>query len=164
MEKKLKRRKLNSPNKTKLYSLQQNIIIMKKTFFIIIHYLLANFLFCQEVESVYIFKKIKKQTYKDEKITYFEKELDSLVLYKNGEFYRQMSYVQFDNFGFEEQKGEWRIENGILYLNIISKKEEFEKENWIKYTGEIKYLIKRKKVIPIESFNTYATRNLKLVE
>lgn len=113
---------------------------------------------------MYKFKKVKKQTYKNSKTSYFEKELDSLVLYKNGEFYRQMSYVQFDNFGFEEQKGEWRIENGILYLNIISKKEEFEKENWIKYTGEIKYLIKRKKVIPIESFNTYATRNLKLVE
>lgn len=81
-------------------------------------------MFCQEVESVYKFKKVKKQTYKNSKTSYFEKELDSLVLYKNGEFYRQMSYVQFDNFGFEEQKGEWRIENGILYLNIISKKEE----------------------------------------
>lgn len=137
---------------------------MKKTFFIIIHCLLANFLFCQEVESVYKFKKVKKQTYKNAKTSYFEEELDSLVLYKNGGFYRQISYAQFDNFGFEEQKGQWRIKNGALYLNIISKREDFEKENWVKYTGEIKYLMKRKKVIPIDSFNTYAKRNLKLVE
>jgi hypothetical protein len=137
---------------------------MKKTFFILIHCLLVNVLFSQEIESVYRFKKVKKQTYKNEKTSYYEKELDSLVLYNNGEFYRQISYAQFDNFGFEEQKGQWRIENGILYLNIISKKEDFEKENWNKYSGEIKYLMKRKKIIPIDSFKTYAKRNLKLVE
>lgn len=137
---------------------------MIKTLLILIYSLLINISFFQEVESVYKFKKVKKQTYKISKTSYFEKELDSLVLYKNGEFYRQISYAQFDNFGFEEQKGEWRIENGNLYLNIIAKKEDFKNENWIKYTGEIKYLMKRKKLIPIDSFKTYAKRNLKLFE
>jgi hypothetical protein len=135
-----------------------------KTLLILIYSLLINISFFQEVESVYKFKKVRKQTYKNAKTSYFEKELDSLVLYKNGEFYRQISYAQFDNFGFEEQKGEWRIENGNLYLNIIAKKEDFKNENWIKYTGEIKYLMKRKKLIPIDSFKTYAKRNLKLFE
>lgn len=137
---------------------------MIKTFLILIFSLLVNISFSQEVESVYRFIKFRKQTYKNEKISYFEQELDSLILFKNGEFYRQTSYAQFDNFGFEEQKGKWRIEKGILYLNIISKKEDFEKENWTKYTGEIKYSMKRKKIVPIASFKTYAKRNLKLVE
>lgn len=137
---------------------------MKKAFYILINCLLVNFLFSQEVESVYKFKKVKKQTYKNAKTSYFEEELDSLVLYKNGEFYRQISYAQFDDFGFEEQKGQWKIENGILYLKINSKNKDFEKENWIKYIGEIKYLMKQKKVIPLDNFKTYAKRNLKLIK
>jgi hypothetical protein len=142
----------------------QILKIVIKTFLILIFSLLVNISFSQEVESVYRFKKVKKQTYKNSKTSYFEKELDSLVLYKNGEFYRQTNYSQFDNFGFEVQKGQWRIENGILYLNIIAKNENFENEKWFKYSGEFKYSIKRKKLIPInDSFEIYAKRNLKLI-
>lgn len=94
-----------------------------------------------------------------------DQELDSLVLYKNAEFYRHTSYAQFDNFGSNEQKGKWKIVNGILYLNISAKKANFSEENRKEYTGKFKYSIKRKKLIPInDGFERYAKYNLKLIE
>ena len=138
---------------------------MKKTFLILFFGLLVNVSFSQEVKSMYRFKKVKEQTFKGTEISYLDQELDSLVLYKNAGFYRRTSYAQFDNFGSEEQKGQWKIDNGILYLNITAKKENFAEENWTEYTGKFKYSIKRKNLIPInDSFEIYATRKLKLIE
>jgi hypothetical protein len=121
--------------------------------------------YSQEIESKYRFKKVKKVTFRNTKISSTDSKLDSLVLYKNGDFYRQTSYSQIGNFGFEEQKGQWIIDNGILYLNITAKKEWFENQNWKGYNGEIKYSIKRKKLIPINgNFGIFGKRNLKLIQ
>ena len=138
---------------------------MKKTLLILIFGLLVNVSFSQEVKSVYRFKKVKQQTFKNSEITWVDRKLDSLVLYKNAEFYRRTSYAQFDNFGFEEQKGQWKIDNGILYLSITAKRDNLTEKDWTKYTGKFKYSIKGKKLIPVnDSFEIYAKETLKLFE
>jgi hypothetical protein len=91
-------------------------------------------------------------------------ELDSLVLYTNGAFYRHTSYAQFDAFGCEEQKGQWEMNNGILCLNISGEKENVAIENWKACSGKFKYSIKRRKLVPInDGFGRYAKQQLKLI-
>ena len=91
-------------------------------------------------------------------------ELDSLVLYKNGSFYRK-KYYKYHEIDYSELKGNWKIDNGVLYLNITEKKESLEQKNWAEFNGMFKYSIKRKRLIPInDSFEIFATQNLKLIE
>ena len=100
---------------------------------------MINTVFSQETQSVYRFKlKQKKRGY-----TYYES--DSLVLYNNGSFYREDSYAEFDNFGYSELKGEWKIKNKILYLKITKKNENKTDKNWIEFSDKFKYLVKEKK-------------------
>lgn len=120
--------------------------------------------FSQEVESIYRYKKVKHQIFKSTKKSYLDTKFDSLVLYKNGDFYRQTSYSQFDNFGFTEQKGKWKIENKILYLELQKKNEEIKSE-WINTTGKFNYKVSERKLTPINDdiFKKYAINILKLI-
>ena len=131
---------------------------MKKTLLILIFGLLVNFTFSQEVKAIYKFKK------EQQKKMFKYSELDSLVLYNNGSFYRKYVY-QYHEIDYSEVKGNWKIENGILNLNITGKKESVADENWIEFNGKIRYSIVRKRLIPInDSFQIYATQKLKLIE
>lgn len=120
--------------------------------------------YSQDVESIYRFKKVKKQTFRSTKISYIDTKLDSLVLYKNGDFYRQTSYSQFDNFGFAEQKGKWKLDNKILYLEIQKKNDEIEPK-WSNASGKFNYKIDKRKLTPINDggFEIYAIYILKLI-
>ncbi len=128
--------------------------------------------FSQDIESVYRFKRAKQQTFRGTKISYISSELDSLVLYKNGDFYRQTSYSQFDNLGSDEQKGIWKINNNILYLELKSRTDGNDKQ-WRSTNGKFKYKMVRRRLKPInddifkkneDPFEIFATHILKLVK
>lgn len=120
--------------------------------------------YSQDVESIYRFKKVKQQTFKGTKTSYTDSKLDSLVLYKNGAFYRRTSYSQFDNFGFAEQKGKWKLDNKILYLEL-QKKDDGIKPEWSNTTGKFNYKVSKRKLKPINDgvFEIYAINILKLI-
>lgn len=117
----------------------------------------ANYLVAQEIQSTYKFKR------EEAKKLFNYYELDSLVLYKNGSFYRKEFY-QYHQIKYLEHKGDWKIENGILYLNITDKKTSKTEKSWQKSTENYKYKVKKKKLIPVnDSFDIYALRKLKKV-
>ena len=121
--------------------------------------ILVNFSFSQEVKSIYRFKKEQNKKI----FIYFE--LDSLVLYDDGSFYRQYHY-DYHQINHSELKGNWRIETGVLYLNITEGKSSFADKKWSELNGELSYQIKRRKLIPNENHlkKTYAKQKLKLIE
>lgn len=125
---------------------------------ILIFGLLVNVAFSQEVIAIYKFKKEKQ------KKMFKYSELDSLVLYSNGSFYRKYFY-QYHEIDYSEVNGNWKIENGILNLNITGKKNSVAEQNWKDFTGKFRYSIVRKRITPInDSFEIYATQKLKLIE
>jgi len=73
-------------------------------------------------------------------------ELDSLVLYKNKSYVRIYSY-ECHQLKYSEQKGNWKIENGILYLTATGNKSDRTDSNWTELNFEYKFSIKRKKLI-----------------
>ncbi len=114
---------------------------MKKTFLILFG-ILTNFIFSQEIESVYKFK-IEKQ-----KGIFTHYELDSLVLYKNGKFHQTYLY-NYHQIKYKQMKGNWKIENGKLILDV---KEETDYGNdiiWKKSFTVYRYKIKGKKLLPL---------------
>lgn len=119
---------------------------------------MVNVSFSQEVKSIYRFKKEQKK----KMFTY--SELDSLVLYDNGSFYRLYHY-DYHQINHSELKGSWKIENGILHLIITGEKSSFADKNWTEFNREFRYFIKRKRLIPCENrFKIYANQNLKLID
>ena len=90
--------------------------------------------------------------------------MDSSVLYKNGDFYKQTSYSQFDNFGFTEQKDKWKLDKKTLHLEIQKTKNEI-KTTWNNASGKIIYKISKRRLKPIndEAFEIYVIHNLKLI-
>lgn len=137
---------------------------MNKYFILILVIFCSSFGFSQQVESVYFFKREKKQTFKKHKISYVETKLDSLVLYTNGDFYRRVSYAQYDNFGFEEQKGKWKLENEQLHLKLQSKT-NISSFNWVESSGDFSYQVRKNSLIPINynAVRVFATEKLKAV-
>lgn len=122
---------------------------MKKTFLILFG-ILTNIIFSQEIESVYKFK-IEKQ-----KGIFTHYELDSLVLYKNGNFHQTYLY-NYHQIKYKQMKGDWKIENRKLILYV---KEETDYGNdiiWKKSFGEYRYKIKGKKLLPLA---TTITKNV----
>ncbi|CAM4007002.1 hypothetical protein FLCU109888_13300 [Flavobacterium cucumis] len=114
---------------------------MKKTFLILFG-ILTNIIFSQEIESVYKFK-IEKQ-----KGIFTHYELDSLALYKNGNFHQTYLY-NYHQIKYKQMKGDWKIENGKLILDV---KEETDYGNdiiWKKSFAEYRYKIKGKKLLPL---------------
>ena len=123
---------------------------MKKIILILSLISWINLTFSQEVKSVYIFKKeVKKRS-----LTKYE--LDSLVLYKDGSFYRKEHYI-YHEVSQQETKGIWKIENGTLILNVIEKKDEI----WANFTDKYTFTLNRKRLILI---NILSKRKLKLLK
>jgi hypothetical protein len=116
---------------------------VKKTFLILFG-ILTNIIFSQEIESVYKFK-IEKQ-----KGIFTHYELDSLVLYKNGNFHQTYLY-NYHQIKYKQMKGDWKIENGKLILDV---KEETDYGNdiiWKKSFAVYRYKIKGKKLLPLDT-------------
>ena len=129
-----------------------------KTLLILIISLFSNCLYSQEIQSIYKFKK------QEEKKNFHYYELDSLVIYRNGSFYRKRFY-QYHEINYLELKGNWKIENGILYLNISDKKTSKTEKDWTKFSGKFTYLTKKKKLIPTnDGIEFDALKKLKLVK
>lgn len=102
---------------------------------------MVNTSFSQEISSVYKFKKQGQRGY----FYYFE--LDSLVLYKSGEFHQIYKY-NYHQINYKEVKGNWVIENGKLMLNIKAETRGPD-DVWENSTGKYVYQMKRKKLFPI---------------
>ncbi|NHN25987.1 hypothetical protein FIA58_009905 [Flavobacterium jejuense] len=133
---------------------------MKKALFLILFGLFLN-VSAQEVKSIYTFKK------EQQKKLFHYSELDSLVLYNNGNFYRCYHY-KYHEIHYSELKGNWSIENGLLYLNATANKssvEDVEDKEWLNCNEVLTYCIKKKQLIPFEThFKSYAKQCLKLIE
>lgn len=99
-------------------------------------------MFSQEIHSIYKFKKQKRKRV----FTYYV--LDSLVLYKNGKFHYTHNY-NYHEIVYNETKGNWRIENGILILDVNEKNEFINNNNWEKKAEKYQYKIRGKKLMPI---------------
>jgi hypothetical protein len=123
----------------------------------------VNFSFSQEIEDTYKYRKeigkVKYYKYKEGMKT-SKIELDSLVLYKDGTFYRKNFYTH-RGIKWLEQKGNWKIDNGKLSLNINGTKTEPRQEEWTFINEEYKYKVKRKKLIPYSGFEFKSDRKLK---
>lgn len=116
---------------------------MKKTFLIFFG-LLTNLIFSQEIHSIYKFKKEQQKRF----FNYYE--LDSLVLYKNGNFHQTYSY-NYHEITYTEIKGNWKIENDTLILNVNEKTDSGKDTIWKNTFAKYRYRIKGKKVLPIET-------------
>ena len=125
--------------------------------------LLANTLVSQEIQSEYAYKKekIKQKSENGTKWNYID--FDSLVLYKNGTFHRTKFY-HYHEIIYSELKGNWRIENDTLILNIKLEKESKSDKKWTEINSTIIYRIKKRKIKPINGYEFWATRNLKRVK
>lgn len=103
---------------------------------------LTNIVFSQEIESTYKFKKEKQKQI----FTYYE--LDSLVLYKNGNFHQTYTY-NYHEIKHKEIKGEWKIENGKLILIVKEETNTVNNTIWKKSFAKYRYKIKGKKLLPL---------------
>lgn len=132
--------------------------LVKKTLLILLFGLLTNVTLSQDAKAIYMFKKERQRK------MFKYSEIDSLVLYNNGSFYRKYFY-QYHEIKYSVVKGNWKIENGVLYLNITERKESNAEENWTQFYGKFRYSILRKRIIPInDHFEIYATQKLKFIE
>jgi hypothetical protein len=132
---------------------------LKKTTLILILGLLTNYLIGQEIHSQYQFKKEKTKPQILHGSVWHSIESDSLVIYENGNFYRK-KYYQLHQLIYSEQKGFWKMENGILHLVINREKRSKTDINWTETHGKYKYLIKKRRIIPL---NGYVGRKLKRI-
>ncbi|WP_445458012.1 hypothetical protein [Flavobacterium sp. HNIBRBA15423] len=131
---------------------------MKRTLLLLLFGILVNVSFAQEVKSIYTFKKEQQK-----KIFHYS-ELDSLILYNNGSFYRRYHY-KYHEIKYSELKGNYTIENGLLYLKITANKSSFGDKEWSNCNEVLTYRIKKKQLIPNDShFKSYAKQRLKLNE
>ena len=136
---------------------------MRKILLIFIFSFLTNILVSQEIQSEYVYKKEKTKQKSKSGIKWNYVDSDSLVLYKDGTFHRTKFY-HYHEIIYSELKGEWKIENDTLILNIKLEKESKSDKKWTENNSTISYRIKRRKIIPINGFEFYATRNLKRVK
>ena len=136
---------------------------MRKALLILIFGLLTNFVISQEIHSEYVFKKEKIKSKIGNGIKWNYVDSDSLVLYENGTFHRTKFY-HYHEIIYSELKGEWKIKNDTLILNIKLEKENKSDKKWTEINSEFSYEIKRRKLIPINGFEFYAIRNLKRVK
>jgi len=125
--------------------------------------LLTNILVSQEIQSEYVYKKEKTKQKSENGTKWNYVDSDSLVLYENGTFHRTKFY-HYHEIIYSELKGNWKIENDTLILNIKLEKESKSDEKWSEINSTLIYRIKKRKIKPINGFEFYAMRNLKLVK
>ena len=124
---------------------------------------MTNILVSQEIQTEYVFKKEKTKQKSKSGIKWNYVDSDSLVLYKNGTFHRTKFY-HYHEIIYSELKGNWKIENDTLTLNIKLEKENKSDKKWTEINSTIIYRIKRRKIKPINGYEFWATRNLKRVK
>ena len=133
-------------------------ISSKKIILLFIFGPLTNSLISQEIHKTYLQKKEKRHSNQWD-IT----SLDSLVLYKNGTYHRTRSY-KFHEIIYVEIKGDWKIKNDTLHLNVQQIKENKSDTEWTKINSKLRYLKKRRKLKPIDRSEFFATEHLNLVK
>ena len=136
---------------------------MRKILLIFIFSLLTNILFSQEIQTEYVYKKEKTIQKSKNGIKWNYVDSDSLVLYKNGTFHRTKFY-HYHEIIYSELKGNWKIENDTLILNVKLEKESKSDKKWTEINSTIIYRIKKRKIKPINGYEFWATRNLKRVK
>ncbi len=124
---------------------------------------MPNFGISQEIHSEYVFKKEKTKWKIGSGIKWNYIDSDSLVLYENGTFHRTKFY-HYHEIIYSELKGEWKIKNDTLILNIRLEKESKSDKNWTEINSTISYSIRKHKIKPINGYEFWATRNLKRVK
>jgi hypothetical protein len=117
----------------------------------------------QEIHSEYVFKKEKTKSKIGSEIKWNYVDSDSLVLYENGTFHRT-KFFNYHEIIYSELKGEWKIENDTLILNLKFEKESKSDKKWTEINSTIRYRLKRRKIKPLDGFEFYAIRNLKRVK
>lgn len=136
---------------------------MRKILLIFIFSFLTNILVSQEIQSEYVYKKEKTKQKSKSGIKWDYVDSDSLVLYKDGTFHRTKFY-HYHEIIYSELKGKWKIENDTLILNIKLEKESKSDKKWTEINSTLIYRIKKRKIKPINGYEFYALRNLKLVK
>lgn len=132
---------------------------LKKITLLFVFGLLTKSLISQEIDKTYLYKKEKRRNVSQWNIT----SVDSLVLYKNGTFHRTRSY-KFHEIIYVEIKGDWKIKNDTLHLNVQLIKENKSDTEWTKINSKLRYLRKRRKLKPIDRSEFFATEHLNLVK
>jgi hypothetical protein len=136
---------------------------MKKTLLILTILLISIDFYSQEIKSEYKFKseKTKSRFLSGVKWNYIE--LDSLILYNDNTFYRKRfyHYHQINNLA---QKGDWKIQDGILKLYVKKENEEYDSEKWNDIEKQNDFTISRRKLIPFASNEMFTDRKLKLIK
>ncbi len=117
----------------------------------------------QEIHSEYVYKKEKTKSKIGSGIKWNYIDSDSLVLYENGTFHRTKFY-HYHEIIYSELKGEWKIENDTLILNIKLENENKSDKKWTEINSTISYRIKKLRIKPINGYEFWATRNLKRVK
>ena len=120
-------------------------------------------LYSQEVKSEYKFKSEKTKTRFLSGVKWNYIELDSLILYNDNTFYRKRfyHYHQINNLA---QKGDWKIQDGILKLYVKKENEEYDSEKWYDIEKQNDFKILRRKLIPFPSYEMFTDRKLKLIK
>ncbi|MDO6519403.1 hypothetical protein Q4562_19305 [Zobellia uliginosa] len=136
---------------------------MRKTVLILIFGLFTNILVSQEIQSEYVYKKEKTKQKSESGTKWNFVDSDSLELYENGTFHRT-KYYHYHEIIYSELKGKWKIKNDTLILNIKLEKKSKSDKKWSEINSTIVYRIKKRKIKPINGFEFYAMRNLKLVK
>ena len=134
---------------------------MKKTVLILFFSFFANILFSQQIQYEYAFKREKTKSRFLSGVKQNYSELDSLVLYKDGTFYRKRFY-RYHEIILTQYVGVWQMKNGYLNLTTTKFNPYFEKEKWFDYEKNFRFLIKNKKLIPISGYDKHDNRKLKL--
>ena len=117
----------------------------------------------QEIQTEYVYKKEKTKQKSKSGTKWNYVDSDSLVLYENGTFHRTKFY-HYHEIIYSELKGEWKIENDTLILNIKLEKESKSDKKWSEINATISYRIKKRKIKPINGIEFYAEQNLKLAK
>lgn len=110
--------------------------------FVILFGIYTNIIFSQDIQSTCKFRKYQQ------KRNFIHYELDSLVLYKNGDFHKTYSY-NYHEIKYKEIKGKWKIENETLILLVHEELSSPIDSIWKESFEEYQYKIKRKKLEPL---------------
>ena len=115
----------------------------------------------QEIHAKYKHKKEKTKSRFLSGVKWNYVEFDSLVLYQNGEFYRNRFY-RYHQVIFTEYKGNWKTKNGILSLETNQFNTDFDDKNWLELKLKFEFLLKKRKLIPLSDLDMHIDRILKL--
>ncbi|WP_460219996.1 hypothetical protein [Psychroserpens sp. MEBiC05023] len=101
----------------------------------------------QDIIATYVYEKeLEGRNSIKEYTTWYFSRLDSLVLYKDGTFYRNVK-MKFNETIQTQYNGKWRKENRILTLYNL----KINNEEKLDDRKEFRFKIKRKKIIPLSA-------------